>query len=96
MTLDEINPFYFDKPLAPAAAPKRVPFRDAWARIRALAGRCDVLLVEGAGGLLAPLGENYTVRDLIAALPCKPFVVSRNRLGTINHTLLTVKSLQAD
>jgi len=94
LTLDEVNPFYFDKPLAPAAAPRRVPFQEALGRIRALADRCEVLLIEGAGGLLAPLGDDYTARDLIAALPCKTIIVSRNRLGTINHTLLTVEALQ--
>jgi dethiobiotin synthetase len=94
LTLDEVNPFYFDKPLAPAAAPKRVRFQDALARIQALAERCEVLLIEGAGGLLAPLGNDYTARDLIAALPCKTIVVSRNRLGAINHTLLTIEALE--
>ena len=71
LTLDEVNPFYYDKPVAPAAAPRRVPFPDALARIRALANRCEVLLIEGAGGLLAPLGDDYTARELIArtALP---------------------------
>src|SRR4051812_2132113 len=53
-----------------------------------------VLLIEGSGGLLVPLGENYTVADLIAKLRCEVIVASRNRLGTINHTLMTVKSLQ--
>ena len=94
LTLDEVNPFYFDKPLAPAAAPKRVPFQVALGRIRALADRCGVLLIEGAGGLLAPLGDDYTARDLIAALKCKTMVVSRNRLGTINHTLLSIEALR--
>jgi dethiobiotin synthetase len=94
LTLDEVNPFYFDKPLAPAAAPKPVPLRDALARIQALAGRCEVLFVEGAGGLLAPLGADYTARDLIKALACSTIIVSRNCLGTINHTLLTVEALQ--
>lgn len=94
LTLDEVNPFYFDKPLAPAAAPKPAPFRHALARIRLLADRCEVLLIEGAGGLLAPLGDDYTARELIAALRCKTIVVSRNRLGTINHTLLTIEALQ--
>ncbi|MGA2177892.1 MAG: dethiobiotin synthase [Verrucomicrobiota bacterium] len=94
LTLDEVNPFYFDKPLAPAAAAKNVPLRAALAKIRELAGRCDILVVEGVGGLLAPLGKGYTVRDLIGNLDCKVIVVSANRLGTINHTLLTVEALQ--
>ena len=40
------------------------------------------------------MGEGYTVADLVANLPCKVIIVSANRLGTINHTLLTVKALQ--
>jgi dethiobiotin synthetase len=52
------------------------------------------LLIEGSGGLLVPLGEGYTVLDLIAALNCEVVVVSRNKLGTINHTLLTIRALQ--
>jgi dethiobiotin synthetase len=94
LTIDDVDPFYYDKPVAPAAAPRRVPFRVALARIRALADRCEVLLIEGAGGLLAPLGDDYTARDIVAALPCGILVASRNRLGTINHALLTVEALQ--
>lgn len=95
LTLDEVNPFYFDKPLAPAASPKQVPFRDVLAKIRAISKRCDILLIEGAGGLLAPLGEKYTARDIIKALRAEVIVVGRNQLGIINHALLTVEALQS-
>ncbi len=54
-----------------------------------------MLLIEGAGGLLAPLGESYTALDLIVKLRCEAIVVAPNRLGTINHTLLTVRALEA-
>jgi len=54
----------------------------------------STLLIEGSGGLLVPLGKGYTVADLIAKLGCEVVVVARNRLGTINHTLLTVQALQ--
>jgi dethiobiotin synthetase len=97
LTLDEINPFFLKKPVAPAAAGgprKAIPLDTVLRKIRALSSRCDVLLVEGIGGLLVPLGKNYTVADLILKLRCSTLIVSRNRLGTINHTLLTVKSLQ--
>ena len=53
------------------------------------------LLIEGAGGLLAPLGERYTNLDLIRNLHCKTIVVAPNQLGTINHTWLTVRALQS-
>jgi dethiobiotin synthetase len=55
----------------------------------------NYLLIEGSGGLLVPLGEGYTVRDLIAQLGCDILVVCPNKLGTINHTLLTLNALGA-
>lgn len=67
---------------------------DVLRAVSELVGRCECLLIEGSGGLLVPLGEGYTVADLIAKLNCEVIVVSRNRLGTINHTLLTVRMLQ--
>jgi dethiobiotin synthetase len=98
LTLDEINPFFFNQPVAPAAAGSRrkaIPLEMVLRTIGAIGRRCDVLLVEGIGGLLVPLGNNYTVADLISRLHCPALIVCRNRLGTINHTLLTVKAMEA-
>ena len=47
------------------------------------------LLIEGAGGLLVPLNEKEFVADLIVALNARTILVSRNYLGSINHSLLT-------
>lgn len=49
------------------------------------------LIIEGAGGLLVPLYSGYTVADLIKALDAKVILVSRNYLGSINHSLLTAE-----
>lgn len=49
------------------------------------------LLIEGAGGLLVPLNESQFVADLIKALGAKVILVSRNYLGSINHSLLTAR-----
>jgi len=98
LTLDEINPFFFKQPSAPATAGgrrKAIPLDTVLQKIGAVGRCCDVLLVEGIGGLLVPLGKDYTVADLISRLHCPTLIVCRNRLGTINHTLLTVKALQA-
>ncbi|MDO6812697.1 dethiobiotin synthase [Tenacibaculum soleae] len=51
------------------------------------------LVIEGAGGLLVPLNNSDTILDIIK-LNYKVIVVSRHYLGSINHTLLTVKLLQ--
>jgi dethiobiotin synthetase len=98
LTLDDVNPFYFDRPLAPAAASEsgapKVSLAAVLRRIRLLAGRCDLLVIEGVGGLMTPLGPGYTVRNLIRRLDCKTIVVCLNRLGVINHALLTAEALQ--
>jgi dethiobiotin synthetase len=98
LTRDEINPFFFEEPLAPLVAARQhqvsIPMQEVLRRIARSAARCEHLLIEGSGGLLVPLGQGYLVADLIAKLNCKVIVVSANRLGTINHTLLTVRSLQ--
>lgn len=49
------------------------------------------LVIEGAGGLLVPLNENEFVLDLIKKLNAKVILVSRNYLGSINHSLLTAQ-----
>jgi dethiobiotin synthetase len=54
----------------------------------------DVLLVEGAGGLLAPLSETQSNADLASALNLPVLVIARTGLGTINHSLLTVEAAQ--
>lgn len=49
------------------------------------------LLIEGAGGLIVPLTERHLVADLAAALGLPVLIIARPKLGTVNHTLLTVE-----
>jgi dethiobiotin synthetase len=97
LSLDEINPWHFRAPVAPLLAARRerkhIHLSEVMAHIRALQRRFDMLLVEGAGGLLSPLGENFNSRDLILALRTTPLVVAPNRLGMVNHILLTLEAL---
>ena len=97
LTTDEINPWHFRAPIAPLSAARRerrrVGLADILAHVRTMQRRFDVLLVEGAGGLLSPLGENFDSRDLIAALRAMPIVVCPNRLGAVNQVLLTLAAL---
>jgi len=96
----EMNPFYFEQPLAPLAALGKkqnpVRFNEVIDAIKSVRAKCDRLLIEGSGGLMVPLGHEYTVLDLIAKLDCCVVIVARDRLGTINHTLLTVHALRAN
>ena len=97
LSLDEINLWHFRAPVAPLLAARRerkiVRLAGVLAHIRSMQKRFDVLLIEGAGGLLSPLGEDFNSRDLIEALGAAPVVVAPNRLGAVNHILLTLEAL---
>jgi dethiobiotin synthetase len=97
LTLDEINPWHFRAPLAPLLAArkerKRVELREVVAHVHAMSQRFQFVLVEGAGGLLSPLGQGFSTRELITALGTEVIVVARNRLGVVNHVRLTLEAL---
>lgn len=93
-----INFFHFPEPIAPWSAARQhqtqVTLGAAVAPIQEHRTACDLLLVEGAGGLLTPLGERFTAADLIVELAAEVIVVAANKLGVLNHTLLTVEALK--
>lgn len=97
--LDVINPCYAPEPLSPHLAFRRAGKKVDIKRIRrsyeALRKRHDVLLIEGAGGLMVPLTNNYYNADLIRDLNAEIIIVSRLGLGTINHTLLTINQAKS-
>jgi dethiobiotin synthetase len=83
-------------PLAAAEEAGVVPLAigDVIEAVRVAAEHHDVVLVEGAGGLLVPIGEgHWTLADLAGALRAPVVVVSRAGLGTLNHTALTLEAL---
>ncbi|HZS38573.1 MAG TPA: dethiobiotin synthase [Polyangia bacterium] len=91
-----VCPYRFPLPASPEVAAAEAgatvelaPIRDAFARLT-----CDaeLALVEGAGGLLVPLGGGRNMADLAAALELPLLIVARASLGTVNHTLLTVEA----
>lgn len=94
-TLHDVCPQRFALPAAPpvaAAAQGRSVDADLLIRgARRWHNRCDLLIVEGVGGLLCPLTEELTVADLAAQLAYPLVVVARCTLGTLNHTLLTLE-----
>ena len=97
LSLDDVNPWSFRSPLAPLLAArkerKRVQLREVVAHIRRIAKRFEVVVVEGAGGLLSPLGEGFDSRDLIRALNAMPIIVCPNRLGAVNQVRLVLEAL---
>lgn len=97
--LEDICPYRLREPLAPAVAADReglsVSARHISAVFRRLCRSCDMMIVEGAGGLLVPMADGVLTIDLIRQLELPALVVARLSLGTINHCLLTVRQLQA-
>jgi dethiobiotin synthetase len=95
LPLAAVCPFALRLPAAPSAAAAAEGVRldiGALADLgREAAGAGDFLLVEGAGGLLAPYAGASTAADLAAALGLPLLVVGRNALGTVNHTALTLR-----
>ncbi len=97
LSLDEINPWHFRAGLAPLLAARREKRKlgaaEVVAHIRSFQKRFPIVLVEGAGGLLSPLGEGFSSLDLIVRLRATPIVVCPNRLGAVNQVLLVLAAL---
>ncbi|MGI6419917.1 MAG: dethiobiotin synthase [Thermoguttaceae bacterium] len=91
--LDEVCPQRFLAPLAPHLAARAEGKKIDAARLRqgidVWRGRSDVVLVEGAGGLMSPIGDEY-VADLAYDFGYPLLIVAADRLGAINHTLQTL------
>lgn len=91
---DVISPYRLREAVAPVVAAEHegvtIELERILACYRELAATYDIVLVEGAGGLLVPLTEDQSYLDLCVLLDLPMLVVARNMLGTINHTALTV------
>jgi dethiobiotin synthetase len=97
--LDEICPYRLRAPVAPALAARLEGVAIDVERIAALIARraaeADVLLVEGAGGLLVPVAGGTTWAEVAARCRLPLLIVAANRLGTINHCALTARAAVA-
>jgi dethiobiotin synthetase len=96
--LEDVCPYRFLQPLAPAVAAaaegRRVDFAALERAFRRLCARGRPVILEGAGGLLVPIAGDLTLADLLVRLRLPAIVVARDALGTLNHTALTVEALR--
>lgn len=96
--LDDINPVWFKAPAAPMAAARienrEFSLEQLQVAYQKLKSRFDCVVTEGAGGWEVPLTANETIADLAELLGDPVIVVIDNRLGALNHTILTVKAIQ--
>ncbi len=99
ISLDEINPVYLNTPVAPYVAcmleNRTVNPVDLIAGFYHLSAKHAEVFVEGAGGWEVPLAPNYRVSDLAADLKLPVILVAGNKLGALNHILLTVNAIRA-
>jgi dethiobiotin synthetase len=96
---EEIAPFSFSAPLAPMVAAelegRSLDICDVVAGPRRIAERYEAVIVEGAGGLMVPVGDAWSIGDLAVMLRLPILIVARAGLGTVNHTALTVFAAQS-
>ncbi len=97
LKLKEIAPYQFELPAAPYVAKgrKRVSaelLESAYAKIEAL---CDIVLIEGAGGLLVPIEDDLYMYDFIRLFGARTLLVGHDQLGCINDILLNLHLLDA-
>lgn len=92
--IEDVAPYRLAAPLAPVVAARREGVRLSLDRLvrsyERLAARRAFVVVEGVGGLMVPLTATKTTLDLAEALQLPLLIVIANRLGAINHTLLTL------
>ncbi len=95
-SLAEVCPYRLKVPAAPYHSAKiegreLVPAK-ILANFRTLQSKHSVMLVEGIGGIMVPITQRYNVADLALQIGLPLIIVSRLRLGTLNHTLLTINA----
>lgn len=93
--IDLVTPYRFTHPLAPLAASRLerqdIDIEKILDAYLELSKRHDMVIVEGTGGILVPVTRELFVLDIIKRLDIPVIVVARSGIGTINHTLLTVR-----
>ncbi len=99
LPLDAINPLWFDAPAAPLVAAREesrsIERRDLQEWFARLRQSRRSLLVEGVGGWLVPVAEGLGGAEFAAIFGLPVVIVVANRLGCLNHTLLTIDSIRA-
>jgi len=96
---DRVNPYCFEPAISPHIAAEEagtvVQLDHIRAKFDTLAAAADLVVVEGAGGWLAPFGPSTSMKDLARALELPAILVVGVRLGCINHALLTKLAIES-
>ncbi len=99
VALNDVNPVWLRPPVAPYTAAmiegRVVDVALVREKFAQLCTAHAVVIVEGAGGWLVPITRDFSMADLAAEFALPVLVVAANRLGVINHALLTVAAIHA-
>jgi len=97
LTIDEVNPVWLKTPAAPIVGSLMekvdIDIDHILAAFHSLQNRVEHVIVEGVGGWMVPIQRNYFVSDLAAVMKLAVMAVAYNRLGCLNHAVLTVQSI---
>lgn len=97
LRIEEINPVWLKTPAAPLVGSLMkevyIDLERILAAFHTLQNRVEHVVVEGVGGWLVPIRPNYFISDLAVEMRLPVLVVAQNRLGCLNHTVITVRSI---
>ncbi len=96
ITIDDVVPYQFELPASPYVAKKnkKISVKKIKKQAKYLEQFCDILIIEGAGGLMVPLKKDFFIVDLIKELKAKTILITPSKLGSINDTLLSIEALK--
>lgn len=93
---DMVNPIFMPLPASPYDASKALELdfnkKIIFEKFDKLKNTHEMLLVEGIGGIMTPISRDYFVADMIKGMGLETIIVTRSTLGTLNHTMMTVKT----
>jgi dethiobiotin synthetase len=100
LTIDDVNPVWLKTPAAPFVGSLMekvdIGIDHILTAFHSLQDRVEHVIVEGTGGWMVPIHRNYFVSDLAVAMQLPVLAVAYNRLGCINHAVLTVQGILGD
>ncbi|WP_421716573.1 dethiobiotin synthase [Arcobacter arenosus] len=96
LDIKDVVPYQFELPAAPYVAKKDfdIDINFLKKQVTFLKSFCDVLVIEGAGGLMVPIKKDLFIIDLIKEFNAKAVLISPSKLGCINDTLLSIEALK--
>ncbi len=96
-TLNDIVPYQFELPAAPYVAKDetKININFLLEKKKKFEENCDLLIIEGAGGLMVPIEKDLFIIDLIKIFEAKAILITPSKLGCINDTLLSIEALKS-